>query len=172
MGFGSLNVQIECFPFLFPPQLAPSPVFTASEDGSMITTHCLCQRPESHLVPGHPGPAAKAVHLFPFVCGTPGICRTLASRASLISIECPDAIKPQGLILIILKFTAMLKEEFSEHRVFFCLDNLLPCLCPVSIFLSHLEVRCIMTLGPEYFFSRCLPRIRTSSYMSTIHQHT
>ena len=49
---------------------------------------------------------------------------------------------PQGFILIILKFTEKLKEGFNEHRVFFCLDNILPCLCPVSIFLSHLEVRC------------------------------
>lgn len=75
---------------------------------------------------------------------------------------------PQGFILLILKFTENLKEEFSEHCFpLLCKHSALFVVCLHFSGPFGSKIQTSWTLSPKCF-SECLPRVRAFSYMSTI----
>lgn len=79
---------------LFPPKMGSfSCIYSNTANSSMITPHCPCQGPESHLVPEHLGMTAQAILLLPFTYCKPGICKTLTHGASWFL---PSVLKHQS----------------------------------------------------------------------------
>ena len=119
MAFGSLDVQIECFPFFFPLKQAPSPVFIQIQQTaawSLPTVHARDLKATLSLRIANWLPMQLSYFLSHIV--NQAFAKPLLVEPHdfyQVSWSIRAISLPQRFILLILKFTENLKEEFNEH---------------------------------------------------------